>query len=935
MNLSLSERAAIQFSTDLYGALALGQSVQQAFEPAIVRWSEQGTRDECNPQLLVRPGVDASRVVLGPQRFERSPQTLDAGPFFVPLPPGKNRTPANEQAWNDFYDRYAPMVRALCRRSGQRDTEDIVQEVFSKLVVGTKAPGHFPSERHFRAWLRTLTHNTMVDSARKRASSRQISHREERSLYSLEAREDVAERLAAEFDLELLAEAKKRVRSRVSPRDWSVYLAVAEDLRTPEDVSRELGITVPVVLLAKSRVIKLLRSEIENQRGSVRQRVKARVRSPEVETKASVLPGCRSVEETDAFRRVMDGLDERHRQIVQWKLRGDTDKEIASRLKCSSPAVAAEWRSIGEKLEQELDRDRRRRASESKRRQDLPKQILRHTDVTFPARVRQGQIHNLRLQIVPAEAVLSTGEYAPLDKPHSHDATLLLKVPRPRKPDRVPVIRVTTSIAAENLEIDGPSRLVLNIPVEGKSRAVIFRLRGARVGHGRIMLDFAQSGRPVGSVDLYPEIVAGDQEELGQLAPSEGNVELRLGQGFAAPDLTIKVFEHRFAGQAGRLHFVVSSALRELDDLPVFEGDFGTIDLKTDVAAWVQDRLDALGALASRADESPESVSRTLSNIGYCLFEQVLPRELQNLYWTIRERNVRSVLVLSDEPHIPWELIKPYRDNPATGKFEDGEFWGESYALTHWLRGRPPAHTFSVNRICALAPGPVLEPSSEATLTLDMVPPARLGAFAASPPEESPAAHPIYADEELAVLRTLEASGSRFQLLPARCSEILKALQDGEFDLLHLVAHGKYAGSSMADASAVLLEDGAFRVGELSPRLAAALQSAAPLIFFNSCHSRRLGFSLTRLGCWGAQLVHLGCGGFIGTLWPVTDRAASDFAQAFYRSMIEGRSIGEAMLRARQRTRECHPNDPTWLAYCCFADPLARIEQPAPRSPQG
>jgi hypothetical protein len=197
---------------------------------------------------------------------------------------------------------------------------------------------------------------------------------------------------------------------------------------------------------------------------------------------------------------------------------------------------------------------------------------------------------------------------------------------------------------------------------------------------------------------------------------------------------------------------------------------------------------------------------------------------------------------------------------------------------------------------------------------------------------EPPAWIPISGDEELAVLRLMEASGSRVQLLPGRCGEILKAFEQGDFDLLHLAAHGEFVGAASADASAVLMEDGPFRAADLSPRMATALRPAAPLIFFNSCHSGRLGFSLTRLGSWGAEFVHLGCGGFVGTMWPVTDRAASVFAQAFYRSMFEGCSIGEAMVRARKQVRERHPNDPTWLAYCCFADPLARIELPARKS---
>jgi len=235
----------------------------------------------------------------------------------------------------------------------------------------------------------------------------------------------------------------------------------------------------------------------------------------------------------------------------------------------------------------------------------------------------------------------------------------------------------------------------------------------------------------------------------------------------------------------------------------------------------------------SVAAENFESsqVSETLTRIGYSLFEQLLPRELQELYWTIRGRNVRSVLILSDEPHIPWELIKPYRDNPATGQFEEGEFWGQSYALTHWLRGRAPARRFSFNRVCALAP--------------------RAGAS------------------------TCGGEGTTRDMVP--------------------------------DAPSIASQTG--QPGDISR-----------------------GFSLTRLGSWGARLVYLGCGGFVGTFWPVSDRAALAFAGAFYREMTSGHPIGEAMLRARQHVRERHPDDPTWLAYCCFADPLARIEVPPRKS---
>jgi CHAT domain-containing protein len=145
-------------------------------------------------------------------------------------------------------------------------------------------------------------------------------------------------------------------------------------------------------------------------------------------------------------------------------------------------------------------------------------------------------------------------------------------------------------------------------------------------------------------------------------------------------------------------------------------------------------------------------------------------------------------------------------------------------------------------------------------------------------------------------------------------------------DLLHLAGHSMFGGTSSGDASAVLLDDGVFTAAQLSPMMAGPLRRCAPLVFFNTCHSGRLGFCPTRLGAWGARLVELGCGAFIGALWPVTDRAAVAFACAFYERIAERRPIGEAIQLSRQQVRKQFPNDLTWLAYCCFADPMAQIE---------
>jgi hypothetical protein len=79
------------------------------------------------------------------------------------------------------------------------------------------------------------------------------------------------------------------------------------------------------------------------------------------------------------------------------------------------------------------------------------------------------------------------------------------------------------------------------------------------------------------------------------------------------------------------------------------------------------------------------------------------------------------------------------------------------------------------------------------------------------------------------------------------------------------------------------------------------------------------------LGSWAARVVQAGGGAFVGALWPVTERGAVAFAREFYAALAAGVPIAHAVQQARLRIRQ--KDDPTWLAYRCFANPLARWER--------
>jgi RNA polymerase sigma-70 factor (ECF subfamily) len=175
------------------------------------------------------------------------------------------RNTADQQAWDEFYRRYAPMIRGWCRHWFPHETDDMVQEVFVRLTKCLKAFEYEPGKGRFRGYLKTVTARLMKDM--KEQSVRRPPTGGEGALDLVPAEDDLWHRLAAMFDLELLEQAKQHVRGRVTDRTWSAYVAVAEQGGFPADVARELGMKVGAVYQAKFSVITLLNREIELLKG--------------------------------------------------------------------------------------------------------------------------------------------------------------------------------------------------------------------------------------------------------------------------------------------------------------------------------------------------------------------------------------------------------------------------------------------------------------------------------------------------------------------------------------------------------------------------------------------------------------------------------------------------------------------------------------------
>jgi RNA polymerase sigma-70 factor (ECF subfamily) len=176
------------------------------------------------------------------------------------------QNPTDQDAWDDFVERYGRHIYRWCRqwKLQEADAEDVTQNILMKLARKLHDFAYDPS-RSFRGWLKTLAHHAwrdfVVGPGRAQAAAGDVRIWE--LMQTLEAREDLVQRLQEAFDFDLLEAAKVRVRLRVAPHTWEAFRLVAlEDLPVAE-VAATVQMQVAMVYVAKSKVQKMLREEIQ------------------------------------------------------------------------------------------------------------------------------------------------------------------------------------------------------------------------------------------------------------------------------------------------------------------------------------------------------------------------------------------------------------------------------------------------------------------------------------------------------------------------------------------------------------------------------------------------------------------------------------------------------------------------------------------------
>ncbi len=368
---------------------------------------------------------------------------------------------------------------------------------------------------------------------------------------------------------------------------------------------------------------------------------------------------------------------------------------------------------------------------------------------------------------------------------------------------------------------------------------------------------------------------------------------LMQGKTIRPPDLEIRVRTVESSGRTQLLYTLHSSS----GVVPFTHHEIPGPTLKASPEELHRSLLRHIEELAAGIDVGGAhvlrgEVDRKLTGIGRDLWRELFTMEMRQAYRSFRSA-VRSLLIISDEPWIPWEMVKPFDDE---GEVLDDPFFAESFELTRWLAGKRalPGNIGVHALACVTGPGHL----PQASLEKDLV--TRLSATRQGVRDASPSLPSVKALTEL--------------------------LEQGGLGLLHFALHGTFDSAMPNEAGLPLADGSVFRPSDLHGPIQTRISQDRPLVVLNACSSGRQGWTWSGLGGWADRWVRgCGCGAFIGPLWQVRDSAAFAFSRSLYDTLARGETLGKAAQEARRAARDVRLGDPSWLAYTVYGHPNAHI----------
>jgi len=179
----------------------------------------------------------------------------------------------DQSGWQDFFDTYWRLIYRVARNSGLPDAEaqDVVQATFIYLARRMPNFRYDRARGSFKSWLRVVTRSRIHEHWRREKTNSQL--RRDPSLDDL-SRDDpldlipdptgdvLDETWQREWEENLLHQAFRRLRSKVSAQQLLIFRMTALGELPVAQIAKKLEVSLPNVYLARHRVGRLFKAEV-------------------------------------------------------------------------------------------------------------------------------------------------------------------------------------------------------------------------------------------------------------------------------------------------------------------------------------------------------------------------------------------------------------------------------------------------------------------------------------------------------------------------------------------------------------------------------------------------------------------------------------------------------------------------------------------------
>jgi RNA polymerase sigma factor (sigma-70 family) len=184
------------------------------------------------------------------------------------------RNASDDQGWREFFETYWRLIYSFAVRKGLNDQEaqEVVQETCIAVAKTMPDFRYDPKKCSFKSWLRHLAEKKIADQFRRRARAGAMVSANDTEFIRLVEATPSPESLKAdaqwdeEWQRHLFDAAMERAKTRVSPAQFKLFHHHAVQGFSVSDTARVFDVSLMTVYLARHRVSKVVKQEVQRLR---------------------------------------------------------------------------------------------------------------------------------------------------------------------------------------------------------------------------------------------------------------------------------------------------------------------------------------------------------------------------------------------------------------------------------------------------------------------------------------------------------------------------------------------------------------------------------------------------------------------------------------------------------------------------------------------